>query len=163
MPKSPGKPEQRCKGCDYMGKSFRSHLSKSPKCKTLYDMNALDAEAKALHKKQMAARNRDRYQNDPDESPRKRAASKQLYNECPEKKKEAMQKHYQNSQFENVTDFLCHLCTKGFFTKKTRDIHIEQIHLGNLQPVICQICDKTFDYKQNLDRHMREVHGGQRS
>ena len=63
MPKSPDKSEKKCRGCDYVGKALRSHLSKSTKCTTFYDMDALYAEAKVLHKTQMAARNRDQYHN----------------------------------------------------------------------------------------------------
>ena len=100
LSKSPSKPEQVCKGCDYIGKSLRSHINKSPKCKVFHDMVELENQAKKRHLEMMAARNRERYQNDPVYSLRKRAASKEK-NEDPEvreKKRAASKEKYKDPE-----------------------------------------------------------------
>ena len=58
--KSPGKPDQACKECDYVGKFIRTHLSKSAKCKASYDeaeLIELEAQAKKRNLELMATRN----------------------------------------------------------------------------------------------------------
>lgn len=152
-------------------------------------MSAMRNEAEILHREQMAARKRDLYQNDPNESPRKRAASKEyykkhssekkaaakrLYHESPEKKKESMaaynEKHKEDingamhekhlqSQDWTWTEFECHDCKKYFMTQKSLNVHMKHDHADNQQPWTCQICDKDIGYKSSLDRHMKEVHG----
>ena len=66
--KSPGKPDQACKVCDFIGKSVRSHLHKKPKCKASYDeaeLIELEAQAKKKHLELMATRNKQRYHDEP--------------------------------------------------------------------------------------------------
>ena len=81
--KSPGKADQACKLCDFVGKSVRSHLHNNSKCKASYDEDQLielEAQAKKRHLESMATRNKQRYHDDPGESTRKRAAAKERYN-----------------------------------------------------------------------------------
>ena len=65
-----------CVGC---GKAFQvllSHLNRTKDrenpCKDNYDMQALKTEATRVHRDQMAARKREVYHNDPEESSRKK-------------------------------------------------------------------------------------------
>ena len=99
QPELPVKEKVTCVSC---GKDFvilLSHLKRTKNrknpCKDSYDMQFLEAEADRLHREQMATRNRERYHNDLDEPPKKRAASKKLYDKDPERKKETMAKYYQ--------------------------------------------------------------------
>ena len=165
-PKSPAKREGLCKVCNWTGKCLRSHLAKNKQCSSLYDLDALEDEAKRLHRDQKAARSRERYM---DESPRKKTAAKQRYQESPQKKKEAMaaynEKHREDINFamrihsiDSWRKFKCPICEKSFNKKQSRDIHIDHIHSGSHPPSVCQICDKTFEYEQSLERHVREVH-----
>ena len=165
-PKSSAKTQVNCKVCNWTGKCLRSHLAKNKHCSSLYDLNALEADAKRLHRDQKAARSRERY---PDESPRKKAASKQWYHENKQKKKEAMaaynEKHREDINYAmrmHSVDlwgkFQCPICELSFHKKQSRDEHIDHIHSGNYTSSVCQICDKTFDYERNLQAHMREVH-----
>ena len=167
-PESTAKTQVDCKVCNWTGKCLRSHLAKNKQCGSLYDLSALEAEAKRLHRDQKAARSRERYA---DESPRKKAASKQHYHDSPQKKKEAMaaynKKHREDinhaMQMHAIDSYLdtklrCPICELPFCKKQNRDVHIDHIHSGTFTPSVCQICDKTFDYEQNLQAHMREVH-----
>ena len=81
-PKSQVKQKVTCKGCGKRVQLLLSHLERTQKpCKTAYDMEALRAEATKLHKEQINSRNRSRYRDDPDVSPKKRAASRDYYKE----------------------------------------------------------------------------------
>ena len=80
QPKSPTKPDQVCKGCGYIGSALLSHLGHKPRCQAWYDMVALRAESAKRRFELMAARNREKYHNDPDVSPRKKA-NMTAYNE----------------------------------------------------------------------------------
>ena len=95
--KSPGKPDQACKVCDFIGKSVRSHLHNKPKCKASYDeaeLIELEAQAKKRHLELMATRNKQRYHDDPGESTRKRAAAKERYNKHTPEKRAASKEYY---------------------------------------------------------------------
>ena len=90
-PKSPAKPKVTCKGCGKKVQLLLSHLKRTEDpCKDNYDMDSLEEEAERLHREQMAARKLELYHNDPEESPKKRAASKKRYEDDPEKKKASM-------------------------------------------------------------------------
>ena len=171
---SPRKKKTKCKVCSKSFSLFLSHLMRSDKCGAKYDLDVIEAEEKRQRRDRKAVYDKEYYNQ---HTPEKKAASKRLYQDNPEKKKEtmaaynekhredinlAMNKIYYESQFEDVTDYLCHSCDKAFLTKKSRDTHLEKFHSGKKQSMICQICDKTLDYKQNLERHMKEVHSGQK-
>ena len=69
---TPCKAKIKCKGCGKEVQLLLSHLERTnDSCKDAYDMEALRAEAKQLHKEQMAARKRDLYRNDPNETKEK--------------------------------------------------------------------------------------------
>ena len=146
--KMPGKQKVTCKGCGKEVQLLRSHLerTKDP-CKSLYDMEAMRAESKQKHKHQMAARNRELYHNDPNESPKKRAAAKEYY----ERKK-----HGEETQGK----YECPICDKAYTILSEMNRHFRDIHAKEDSSFICSICDKKIKYKDNLDTHMREVHGG---
>ena len=85
----------KCKGCGKEVQLLLSHLKRTKKpCKALYDIKTLEAEAKAVQKEQMAVRNRDRYHNDPNESRRKKAASKEYYRKRIKEKESTNQKSH---------------------------------------------------------------------
>ena len=132
---SGSKQNVRCKGCGKEVQLLLSHLKRTKEpCKSFYDMEALEAEAKTLHKEQMAARNKDRYHNEPGESPRKRAASRE---------------HYKKLTQEMKTDSL-EKCTESSQPADHPKIPVR---------IVCDICEKVFGYLKNLNRHMKEIHG----
>ena len=135
-----------CKGCGKEVQLLLSHLKRTKEpCKALYDMNALEAEAKTLHKEQMAARNRDRYHNDPNESPKKKSASKEYYKRLSQDKKSASQRLYDERPEK---------CPENAQTACQPQIPLR---------IVCEICEKTFTYLQNLVRHMKEIHGEEKT
>ena len=145
--KYPSKAKFTCEGCGKELKSLLSHLKRTKNtCKDLYDMAALEAEAKKLHNVQMAARKKDLYQNNPNEVAKKRAASKEYYKKNKSKKKELK----------------CKICEKVLSSKKSLESHLEHIHSDKQTSVTCDICDKTIKYKHHIHRHMKQVHGDQK-
>ena len=122
MPKSPHKPEQKCKGCDYVGKSLRSHLSKTPKCRALYDLGSLEAEAKTLHKEQMAARNWMKYNESP-------AALCHLCDKSFVTKK-SLDRHIEQIHLRNLEPMKCQICDKKFDYKHNLERHMTEVHGG---------------------------------
>ena len=131
QPKSPGQDQFTCKGCGKEVEKLRSHLKRTKDCQDCYDMDALEEEAKRLHREQMAARNRELYQKK--RTPEKEAAP---------------------------PEFKCPICEVEFFYKKTMDRHIAKQHSQIPTTFTCDICEKVFEYRDNLNRHMTEVHGG---
>ena len=170
-----------CMGCDKEFQLLLSHLERTKSCQDFYDMSAMRKEAERLIKEKKAQRSRESY-NDPDESPKKRAAAKEYYREHTLEKKEAMEA-YRNEHREDINKarkekynqtqifltprsrtlsyFECPICDEIFYGKKSIDSHIKDSHSENQPSSTCQICDKTFGYKkENLERHMTEVHSG---
>ena len=160
--KSPGKKQEKCKGCNWVGISLRSHLSKNKQCSSLYDLDALEAEAKRLHKEQMAVRNRDRYHNEKDESPRKRAASRQRYNESPQKKKEAMSAYNEKhkSEINNAMRKNYHDDPGKRHLKKIdmKIYHSETRSMVALPENTCEICGQNFCFQKSMKRHVEYSH-----
>ena len=117
LPKLHGKPLQPCKGCKFNGTSLLGHLKKKPGCAKLYDIAALQAEAKQLNREKAAARGRERYQNNPEESMKKKAASTSYYQR--HKEKIALQrklKFEQKTERERFLDFhneMKNVCSYG--------------------------------------------------
>ena len=115
-----------------------SHLKRTKKpCKALYDIKTLEAEAKAVQKEQMAVRNRDRYHNDPNESRRKKAASKEYYRKRIKEKESTNQKSH-----DEIHD-------------TAEPPNLPKIPVR----IVCDVCEKVFAYRNNLSRHMKEIHG----
>ena len=101
--KSPGKADQACKVCDFVGKSVRSHLHKNPKCKASYDeaeLKELEAQAKKRNLEMDRERKKQRYHNEPGESPRKRAASKEYYTKHTPEKRASMRAYNEDHREE---------------------------------------------------------------
>ena len=171
--KSPAKQKVTCRGCGKRVQLLLSHLERTTKpCKALYDMEVLHAEAARLHKEQMATRNRERYHSDPKESPKKRAASKEYYDNHTPEKKGAMSVYNQTHKEDIILAsqkrrckstcterYECPWCEKVFPSEPKMKHHFEYIHTKPDTRLKCPICDKGIKYKDNLDRHMREVHG----
>ena len=186
-PTSPGKPKVTCKGCGKEVQKLLSHLkrTKGP-CKDNYDMDALEAENKRLHREQMATRNRKLYHDDPGQSSRKKAASrkyykkhsaekkaasKKSYEDNPEKKKKAMTTYNENhrediniamksNHVKSKESFgMCPVCEATFFNQRSIERHIAAQHCGIPKRIPCDICEKVFEYQSSLNRHMSEVHG----
>ena len=178
-----------CKGCDKKFLLLLSHLERTKSCQDSYDMSAMRKEAERLTKERKAQRGRDRYHNDPNESPKKRAAAKEQYKQhTPEKRatmalynerhrekiNDAMREQYQNDpekkKEKSATYYAtrskygsqeCPQCDGVFFTPKDMKRHIDHTH--SVENVItCQICDKQIKFEESLERHMREVHGGEK-
>ena len=170
---SPAKQKITCKGCGKRIQLLLSHLERTTKpCKALYDMEALRAEGSRLHKEQMARRNRERYHTDPNESTKKKAASKEYYEKHSEEKKGVMtaynEKHKEHIAFIKKEKYgwgawekhECPVCEKRFSTLSNMKRHISNIHSYHSdQTHHCFICDTDIKYKDNLDRHIKEVHG----
>ena len=84
---SSGKEKVTCLGCDKEFMLLLSHLERTESCQDCYDMSAMRKEAETLTKERKAQRSRERYQHDPNESQRKKTASKEYYKKhTPEKK-----------------------------------------------------------------------------
>ena len=184
---TPSKAKIKCKGCGKEVQLLLSHLERTnDSCKDAYDMEALRAEAKQLHKEQMAARKRDLYRNDPNEAPKKRASSREYYKtHTPEKRaasreyyethspqKKASMEDYNHKNKEKINlavknqnlqgtpaQHNCYICDKAYLTLNGLRRHMKHIHLEEDSIFTCPICDKDIKYKDNLDRHMKEVHG----
>ena len=106
IPKSPmtcnqdngsSKLQSTCKGCNWTGTVLRQHLRRSPECQASYDMDALEAEAKRKNRENMAAINRRRYQDDPEEAQRKRSASRESYKHNSPLKRAASREYYEHN------------------------------------------------------------------
>ena len=154
---------EKCKGCNWTGKCLRSHLAKRKDCSSLYDLDALEAEAKKLHKEQMAARNRDRYHNDKDESPRKRASVKQQYHESPQKKRESMaaynEKHrpdINKAMMKNYHENPEKKQEKSKYYYETKSKYVPGLQYGGKEE--CSQCDGIFYGPRDMKRHVDNVH-----
>ena len=140
-PKSPTEPKVTCKGCGKKIQKLLSHLKRTEDpCKDHYDMDALEEGAKRLHREQMAARKLELYQNDPKESIRKRAASKEYYKKHTSEKKAASKKAYQDN-LEKKKE------TMTTYNEKHREDIREAMHgkhVESLGRFECPICEKIF-------------------
>ena len=140
-PKSHTIPNVTCKGCGKKIQKLLSHLKRTEDpCKDNYDMDALEEGAKRLHREQMAARKRELYQNDPKESIRKRAASKEYYKKHTSEKKAASKKAYQDN-LEKKKE------TMTTYNEKHREDIREAMHgkhVESLGRFECPICEKIF-------------------
>ena len=67
---------ETCKGCGWTGRKLLMHTGKKPECEAANDVEALKLQKKIQRREKNAARMKDLYHNDPEESSRKRAASK---------------------------------------------------------------------------------------
>ena len=159
---SPRKEKVTCLGCDKQFLLLLSHLERTKSCQSSYDIAAMRKEADELHRQQMAARKLYQYQNDPNESPRKRAASmeyymkhtqekkasaKKLYQESPEKKKEAMAAYNEKH--------------KEAINKSMRNQYYQSCSKSGLNlwtEFMCQVCENTFVTKKALDYHVEHSH-----
>ena len=178
-----------CNGCDKKFQLLLSHLERTKSCQDFYDMSSMREEADRLTKQKKAQRSRERYQNDPDESAKKRAAAKEYYKQHSPEKKATMAMYYEKHKEEikhakrdeyqgdpekkqAKSDYYnearssygqqdCLDCGKTCCTAGDMKRHIKHAH-SDEGFVTCQICDKRFEYKQNVERHMREMHGGER-
>ena len=178
-----------CIGCKKEFQLLLSHLERTKSCQSFYDMSSMREEAERMNKIKKAQRSRERYQNDPDESVKKRAASKENYRQHASKKKVTMALYYEKHREEingakrehyhgepekkqEKRDYYnsarlsygrqkCPECGKTYCTAGDMKRHIDHAH-SDESFVTCQICDKRFEYKQNVERHMKEIHGEER-
>ena len=183
-----GKERVECKGCNKTFQLLLSHLERTESCQKFYDMPTMRKENARVTKERKAQRSRERYHNDPEESPRKKAAAKEYYEKhTPEKKatmaiynernrekiNDSMRQQYHDDPEKRQAKTLyyeeqcrkqdkqkCPECDEIFNTKKDINRHIKHTHTGE-QAFTCQICEKIIHYsKDSLARHMKEVHGG---
>ena len=176
-------------GCDKKFQLLLSHLERTKSCQDYYDMSTMRKEAEKLTKEKKAHRSRERYQNDPNESPKKRAAAKLYYEQHTPEKRATMALYYEKNR-EKINDAKreqyqrdpekkqakrdyydeirspspnqkCPECDRIFCLKGDLKRHLDHAH-SEENFVTCQICDMKFGYKQNVKRHMTEIHGEER-
>ena len=56
-------------------------------------------------------------------------------------------------------NFMCTLCSQGFFAKADLKRHIGIVH-EKKKPHKCPICDDSFSVKSGLKTHIKTVHEG---
>ncbi|RXG73124.1 Zinc finger protein 91, partial [Armadillidium vulgare] len=74
-------------------------------------------------------------------------------------KSKAALKHHMKRIHEKIKNFVCNLCSKGFFDKNVYNYHM-RLHKGEF-PYVCSFCGKKFSHVSNLLRHER-MHTGER-
>ena len=184
---------ENCKGCKWVGKSLRTHLNRTKlSCKELYNMDELKKDSEKQNKVKNALRKYDKYHNDPNESQRKKVASKEYYLKRTQEKTKAMSTYNQEHRDdlgdakkvyykkkteknpsklkkssneygpESKDDRTCQICDKTFVLRRVKEHHMEKLHSNPSDKITCDVCEKSFKYKDNLSRHMREVHGGEK-
>ena len=156
---SPRKEKVTCLGCEKKFLLLLSHLERTKTCQRSYDMSAMRQGADKLHREQMAARKLYLYQNDPNESSKKRSASKEyykkhtedmkasarkLYQESPEKKKEAMAAYNEKH--------------KGDINESMLDHYYESRSRYSWTEFMCPVCKFKLSTKKSLDYHTQHVH-----
>ena len=104
-----------CLGCDKEFMLLLSHLERTESCQDCYDMSAMRKEAETLTKERKAQRSRERYQHDPNESQRKKTASKEYYKKHTPEKKAASKEYYKKHTPEKKA------ASKEYYKKHTTD------------------------------------------
>ena len=160
-----------CKGCDKKFQLLLSHLERTKSCQDFYDMSTMRKEAERLTKEKKAERSRERYRNDPDESPKKRAAAKEYYKQhTPEKKAAAKEYYKQHTPEKRATMALYYEKHKEELNDAKRkqyqdDPEIKQAksdyynetrsHYGSQK---CPECEKILCTQGDMKRHMDHAH-----
>ena len=119
-------------------------------------------EADELHRQQMAARKLNLYQNDPKESPRKRAASKEYYKKHTQEKKVSAKKLYQESPEKKKEAMAAYNEKhKEAINKSMRNQYYQSCSKSGLNlwtEFMCHVCENTFVTKKALDYHVEHSH-----
>ena len=179
-----------CIGCHKKFQLLLSHLERTKSCQDFYDISSMREEAERLTKEKKAQRSRERYQNDPEDSAKKRTAAKEYYKhhasekkatmalyyekhreeindakreeyQRDPKKKQAKRDYYYDETRSNDNKQDCLECGETYYTPGDMKRHVSRAH-SDESFVTCQICDKGFKCKDNVDKHMKEIHGGER-
>ena len=66
--------------------------------------------------------------------------------------------HIQNSHLGEIENTKCDICYKHFASRKSKERHIELIHLG-IKRFYCEECDRYFSTIALLEGHKRSKHG----
>ena len=166
----------KCVGC---GKEFTlllSHLERTESCQDSYDMPTMRKENARVTKERKAQRSRERYHNDPEESPRKKAAAKEYYkNHTPEKKAAANEYYEKHTPEKKATMAIYNERNR----EKINDSMRQQYHddpekrqakaqyykeqCQNQDKQKCPECDEIFSTKKDINRHIKYTHTGEQA
>ena len=171
--KASGKEKVTCKGCDKEFMLLLSHLERTVSCQDFYDMSSMRKEVETLTKVRNAQKSRERYHSDPDESLRKKAASKEyykkhapekrtsskrLYKESPKKKKESMraynEKHRSDINKAMRDNYNEDPQKKKLYMSSVYDETKYQMALDNT----CPICEENFCLPKDMKIHVEHSH-----